>query len=89
MNFPQFNDIKLFSNIEISKNIIQAEKELFDLKFRKATRQPFKSHEIKYSKRKLAQLKTLLSQRLDKLEKTNVNTIGHLIEKQDYLNVKS
>ena len=89
MNFPQFNDIKLLSNIEISKNIIQAEKELFDLKFRKATRQPFKSHEIKYSKRKLAQLKTLLSQRLDKLEKTNVNTIGHLIEKQDYLNVKS
>ena len=89
MNFPQFNDIKLFSNIEISKNIIQAEKELFDLKFRKATRQPFKSHEIKYAKRKLAQLKTLLSQRLDKLEKTNVNTIGHLIEKQDYLNVKS
>ena len=48
MNFPQFNDIKLFSNIEISKHIIQAEKELFDLKFRKATRQPFKSHEIKY-----------------------------------------
>ena len=89
MNFPQFNDIKFFSNIEISKNIIQAEKELFDLKFRKATRQPFKSHEIKYAKRKLAQLKTLLSQRLDKLEKTNVNTIGHLIEKQDYLNVKS
>ena len=89
MSFPQFNDIKLFSNIEISKNIIQAEKELFDLKFRKATRQPFKSHEIKYAKRKLAQLKTLLSQRLDKLEKTNVNTIGHLIEKQDYLNVKS
>ena len=41
------------------------------------------------AKRKLAQLKTLLSQRLDKLEKTNVNTIGHLIEKQDYLNVKS
>lgn len=89
MSFPQFNDIKLFSNIEISKHIIQAEKELFDLKFRKATRQPFKSHEIKYAKRKLAQLKTLLSQRLDKLEKTNVNTIGHLIEKQDYLNVKS
>jgi len=89
MSFPQFNDIKLFSNIEISKNIIQAEKELFDLKFRKATRQPFKSHEIKYAKRKLAQLKTLLSQRLDKLEKTNVNTISHLIEKQDYLNIKS
>ena len=58
MNFPQFTDIKRLSNIEISKNIVQIEKELFDLKFRKATRQPFKSHEIKYAKRKLAQSKT-------------------------------
>ena len=83
MNFPQFNDIKLLSNIEISKNIIQVEKEMFDLKFKKATRQPFKSHEIKYAKRKLAQLKTLLSQRLDKLEKSNGSTISNLIEKKD------
>ena len=87
MSFPQFNDIKLLSNIEISENIIQVEKELFDLKFKKATRQPFKSHEIKYAKRKLAQLKTLLTQRLDKLEKSNGSTISNLIEKKDYLNV--
>jgi len=86
MNFPQFNDIKSLSNIEISKNIIQIEKELFDLKFRKATRQPFKSHEIKYAKRKLAQSKTVLSERLDRLEKTNTNAVVNLIEKQDYLN---
>ena len=86
MNFPQFNDIKSLSNIEISKNIIQIEKELFDLKFRKATRQPFKSHEIKYAKRKLAQSKTILSERLDKLEKINTNAVVHLIEKQDFLN---
>jgi len=83
MNFPQFNDIKSLSNIEISKNIIQIEKELFDLKFRKATRQPFKSHEIKYAKRKLAQSKTVLSERLDRLEKTNTNAVVNLIEKQD------
>ena len=81
MNFPQFNDIKLFSNVEISKNIIQVEKELFDLKFKKATRQPFNSHEIKYAKRKLAQLKTLLSQRLDKLEKINVTIVSDLVGK--------
>ena len=81
MNFPQFNDIKLLSNVEISKNIIQVEKELFDLKFKKATRQPFNSHEIKYAKRKLAQLKTLLSQRLDKLEKINVTIVSDLVGK--------
>jgi len=86
MNFPQFTDIKRLSNIEISKNIVQIEKELFDLKFRKATRQPFKSHEIKYAKRKLAQSKTILSIRLNKLEKVNENAIVNLIEKQNYLN---
>ena len=86
MNFPQFTDIKILSNIEISKNIVQIEKELFDLKFRKATRQPFKSHEIKYAKRKLAQSKTILSTRLNELEKLNENAIVNLIEKQNYLN---
>ena len=85
MNLPKFNDIKGLSNSEISKNIIQVEKELFDLKFRKATRQPFKSHEIKYAKRKLAQFKTILTERLNRLEKTNVNALVHLVEKQDYL----
>jgi len=86
MNFPQFNDVKTLSNIEISKNIVQIEKELFDLKFRKATRQPFKSHKIKYAKRKLAQSKTILSVRLNRLEKANDNAIVNLIEKQNYLN---
>lgn len=86
MSFPEFNEIKLISNIEISENIIQVEKELFDLKFKKATRQPFKSHEIKYAKRKLAQLKTLLSQRLNKLEKSKGPAISYLIEKKNYLN---
>lgn len=85
MNFPKFNDIKGLSNTEISENIIQVEKELFDLKFRKATRQPFKSHEIKTAKRKLAQFKTILTERLNRLEKTNVNTLVHLVEKQNYL----
>lgn len=82
MSFPEFNDIKLLSNIEISKRIIQVEKELFDLKFKKATRQSFKSHEIKYTRRKLAQLKTLLTQRVDKSEKSNGPTIIRLIEKK-------
>jgi len=85
MNLPKFNDIKGLSNSEISKNIIQVEKELFDLKFRRATRQPFKCHEIKYAKRKLAQSKTVLTERLNKLEKANVNAFVHLVEKQDYL----
>lgn len=84
MNLPNFNDIKSLSNIEISNTIIEIEKELFDLKFKKATRQALKSHEIKYAKRKLAQLKTLLTSRLKKLELQN-SGVFDLIEKQTCL----
>ena len=48
--------------------IIETENKLFNLRFKKATRQNFKSHEIKFAKHRLAQLKTLLTSRLDDLE---------------------
>ena len=85
MSLPQFNEINGLSNVEISDAIIKAEKELFSLKFKKATRQPFKSHEIKFTKRRLAQLKTVLTLRLNALEQTNNNAIVNLIQKQNYL----
>lgn len=66
MSIPQFNDIKSLSNKEISEAILKTENELFNLRFKKATRQTFKAHEIKYAKRKLAQLKTLLTIQLQK-----------------------
>ena len=74
MSLPQFTDIISLSNTEISEAIIETENELFNLRFKKATRQNFKSHEIKHTKRRLAQLKTLLTLRLADLEqqdKTN------------------
>ena len=85
MSLPQFNDIKELSNIEISDAIIKTEKELFNLKFKKAIRQPFKSHEIKFTKRRLAQLKTILTLRLEALEQSNSNAVANLIQKQNYL----
>jgi ribosomal protein L29 len=45
---------------ELIKELKQAEKLLFDLRFKKATRQPFKSHEIKLNKKKIATLKNIL-----------------------------
>nr|YP_009029510.1 ribosomal protein L29 [Lithodesmium undulatum]AGH29041.1 ribosomal protein L29 [Lithodesmium undulatum] len=81
MGLPKFNDIITLSNTEISEAIIQAEKELFNLKFKKATRQPFKPHEIKATKRRLAQLKTLLTSRLDIIEKKRSNTLVKLVQK--------
>ena len=85
MSLPQFTEINGLSNVEISDAIIKAEKELFNLNFKKATRQPFKSHEIKFTKRRLAQLKTVLTLRLNALEQTNNNAIANLIQKQNYL----
>ena len=68
MSLPQFIEISSLSNTEISKAIIETEDELFNLRFKKATRQSFKSHEIKHTKRRLAQLKTLLTLRLENAE---------------------
>ena len=68
MGISQFTDIISLSTTEISEAIIETENQLFNLRFKKATRQIFKSHEIKSAKRRLAQLKTLLTQRLGNLE---------------------
>nr|AZJ16728.1 ribosomal protein L29 [Seminavis robusta] len=68
MGVPQFTDIISLSNAEISEAIIETENKLFNLRFKKATRQNFKSHEIKFAKHRLAQLKTLLTSRLGDLE---------------------
>jgi large subunit ribosomal protein L29 len=70
MSLPQFTDIISLSNVEISDAIIQMETKLFQLRFKKATRQNLKSHQIKHTKRQLAQLKTLLTLRLESLEQT-------------------
>ena len=64
MGLPQFSEILSLSTTEISDAIMMTENELFNLRFKKATHQSFKSHEIKQKKRQLAQLKTLLTIRL-------------------------
>ena len=67
MSIPQFTEIISLSNTEIFEAIRKVENELFNLHFKKATRQSFKPHEIKIAKRRLAQLKTLLTLRLPDL----------------------
>jgi len=79
MSVPQFADIISLSNTEISEAIIETENELFSLRFKKATRQTFKSHEIKYAKRRLAQLKTLLTMRLKELDPKEKDVLKNLI----------
>ena len=71
MGLPQFTDILSLSNVEISEAIIETENKLFNLRFKKATQQNLKSNEIKYTKRQLAHLKTLLTLRLEETEQTD------------------
>ena len=68
MSLSTFTDIISFSNAEISEAIIETENQLFNLRFKKATRRNFKSHEIKNAKRRLAQLKTLLTMKLKNID---------------------
>jgi len=75
MSLSTFTDIISLSNTEISEAIIETENQLFNLRFKKATRQSFKSHEIKDAKRRLAQLKTLLTQRLQNLEQDDKDLV--------------
>ena len=75
MGIPQFNDIMSLSNTEIDEAIIETENKLFNLRFKKATRQNFKAHQIKDTKRRLSQLKTLLTLRLKKLEQKEEDLI--------------
>ena len=79
MSLPQFADIISLSNKEISEEIIKTESEIFNLRFKKATRQSFKSNDLKDAKRKLAQLKTLLGMRLEEKENNEENVINELI----------
>ena len=69
MSLPQFTDIRSLSNSEISEAILETENKLFNLRFKKVTRQDFNSHHVKHTKRRLAQLKTLLTMRLENIER--------------------
>ena len=86
MNILRFNDVKILSNLEISKEIFRIEKKLFNLKLKKTTRQLFKSHDIKNAKRYLIQLRSILTLRLNYLEQKKTNSIRNLIKYRNHLN---
>lgn len=75
MSLSKFTDIIPLSNTEIVEAINDTENQLFNLRFKKATRQTFQSHEIKNTKRRLAQLKTLLTVKLKNFEKEDKDSI--------------
>jgi large subunit ribosomal protein L29 len=60
MSISNSNSKDNMSFQELIDELKKAEKALFDLRFKKATRQPFKSHEIKATRKEVARIKTLL-----------------------------
>jgi len=66
MSLSQYSNILSLSSEEINAKILKVEKKIFDLRFKKATRQSYKIHELKHEKRKLAQLKTFEKKLLEK-----------------------
>ena len=56
-------EIRSLSNKELSKQLEEAHRELFDLRFRSATKQLVNHREIPRAKKTIAQLKTIMKER--------------------------
>jgi large subunit ribosomal protein L29 len=63
MSLPKMDEIKDLSDQELVDQIAAVKKELFQLRFQKATRQMDKPHQFKHKRHRLAQLLTLEHQR--------------------------
>jgi len=63
MSFQSFSEFKDLDDVKLSEEIVNAKKSLFDMRLKKATRQTFKPHLFKHTKRKIAQLMTIERQR--------------------------
>ena len=57
------------STEELIKELKETQKLYFDLRFKKATRQPFKPHELKATRKKVAMLKTILNAQVSEVDK--------------------
>nr|YP_009736232.1 50S ribosomal protein L29 [Scytosiphon promiscuus]YP_010147419.1 50S ribosomal protein L29 [Scytosiphon lomentaria]QDM58319.1 50S ribosomal protein L29 [Scytosiphon promiscuus]QDM58462.1 50S ribosomal protein L29 [Scytosiphon promiscuus]QQP22258.1 50S ribosomal protein L29 [Scytosiphon lomentaria]QTW91553.1 ribosomal protein L29 [Scytosiphon lomentaria]WAM64557.1 50S ribosomal protein L29 [Scytosiphon lomentaria] len=56
MSLPKIDEITMLTQGELEDEILNVKKELFRLRLRRGTKQSFKSHQIKHSKHRLAQL---------------------------------
>lgn len=57
------------STKELIKELKETQKLYFNLRFKKATRQPFKPHELKATRKKVAMLKTILNAQVSETDK--------------------
>jgi large subunit ribosomal protein L29 len=63
MAFPKITDARKLSESELADQIVAVKRQLFDIRMRRATSQPFKPHEFKHQRHRLAQLLTVERER--------------------------
>jgi large subunit ribosomal protein L29 len=63
MPLPKVEEVRELSDQELNDRIVATKKELFQLRFQKATRQLEKPHQFKHLRHRLAQLMTLERER--------------------------
>nr|QXI87737.1 ribosomal protein L29 [Sargassum feldmannii] len=56
MSLPKMDEIQDLNKNELENEILNIKKELFKLRFSRANKQSFKSHQFKHQKHRLAQL---------------------------------
>lgn len=59
MALSKMSDLRALSSDEVETQIQELKRQLFDLRFQKATRQTVQPHQFKHARHKLAQLMTL------------------------------
>ena len=70
-SIEKFNEFKNLNSSEVQSQIDSLRKELFDLRFKQATRQLNETHKFKLIKKQIAQLLTL--QKEQNLKQTSTN----------------
>ncbi|MEO0870248.1 MAG: 50S ribosomal protein L29 [Cyanobacteria bacterium J06642_11] len=77
MALSKAKELRKLSDDELSSEIVNVKRELFDLRFQQATRQMETGfHQFKHARRKLAQLMTIERERQLRVADENSNTEG-------------
>jgi len=63
MPLSKASELRKFTDQELGDEILSAKRQLFDLRFQRGTRRLEKTHEIKHTRHRLAQLLTIERER--------------------------
>jgi large subunit ribosomal protein L29 len=64
MPLPKIAEVRQLSEQELSDEIVAIKRQLFELRMKRATSQPFKPSDFKHKKHRLAQLLTVEHERV-------------------------